>query len=366
MPLRVFAGCLGFLLFVVLFGIRREKGSSNSVPVPQQSAYQLLPRNDMLVTNSPTAVDYSAAFTPKPHLIPRGDGVTFVADGNPSYFSMEVTVSDDGRALGCDGCICKATVLSNETMMNLYAALGEPSWTRSPLVKLDRWRLTARYVVTSRGASSGARLSKKLEQMWSILQSELQLQWLINDDDDRPGRQDYVRRANRRGPYHCKPPPAVWEQQPRISVDVSAAARQLLGLSERGGSAAAVLATPWSTAEGSIIISNSGSSNYFGWEMEILPSCRVQSNQGSRSGIELTVRKCFDVFFYANLQWYLGDASCVKSISFGTRTSLSYRNFTSRDISCMTDISPLARVVFGLVRDLGIKPEPKHRLRRNV
>jgi hypothetical protein len=96
------------------------------------------------------------------------------------------------------------------------------------------------------------------------------------------------------------------------------------------------------------VITNSGSTNLAGYRIEVAPDGHAQVTQGTATR-EVTIPAQLATRLYTDLAAAgpldaLPTQPCMKSVSFGSRTTLAYKTKTSADLQC-GQLSPAGRAL---------------------
>jgi len=96
------------------------------------------------------------------------------------------------------------------------------------------------------------------------------------------------------------------------------------------------------------VIVNSGSTNLAGYRIEVAPDGHAQVTQGTATR-EVTIPAQLATRLYTDLAAAgpldaLPTQPCMKSVSFGSRTTLAYKTKTSADLQC-GQLSPAGRAL---------------------
>lgn len=131
----------------------------------------------------------------------------------------------------------------------------------------------------------------------------------------------------------------------------------------------AVTATMPPIPAGAAVIRNSGSTNTTGYIIVISPDGNAIIRQNDENTNAVLARPQTQ-WLFAKLRQFaplgaLPQGHCMRSVSFGSSTTISYGGATTPGLSCA--VSPeereLARTVGVIVRQLHVSTFPRHRLR---
>ncbi len=124
--------------------------------------------------------------------------------------------------------------------------------------------------------------------------------------------------------------------------------------------------TPLAVPSGAALLVNSGSTNFNGYQIAVLPDGSATMNVGGATSAGFVARPQVRWLFLKLEQAAplasLHTEHCMKSASFGSSTYVVYSGSQSPDLSCGGDaaVRELARTIDVIVKQLGVTSLPKH------
>ena len=119
---------------------------------------------------------------------------------------------------------------------------------------------------------------------------------------------------------------------------------------------------------GAVVIRNSGSTNTLGFTIAVSPDGEsVVSQNGTAVRKTLSAAQTREFFEDVRAMMPLETGPvrpCMRSVSFGSSTTVSYQNATTSDLSCRADAASaqLRGAIAAIVRELDVKLLPRQRM----